>query len=99
MTATADSSIPTKVLSIDHTFFVFILHFFSFLFDICKSGNLFRKYVKMNIFLLSTVIYPKINMFRQFHLCNNLLMHIRQNTDFPQQKRQQLPSAEVNIEG
>ena len=32
-------------------------------------------------------------------LGNNLLMHITENTDFSQQKPQQLPTAEVNFEG
>ena len=34
-------------------------------------------------------------LLRQFCIGNNLLMQIRENTDFPQQ----LPSAEANFEG
>ena len=38
-------------------------------------------------------------MLRQFCLGNNLQTNIKENTDFPQQKPQQLPNAEVNFEG
>ena len=38
-------------------------------------------------------------LLRQFHCGNDLLTHIRENTDFLQQKPQQLPSAEGNFEG
>ena len=38
-------------------------------------------------------------MLRQFCFVNDLLKHIRENTDFPQQKSQQLLSAEANFEG
>ena len=38
-------------------------------------------------------------MFRRFCFVNDLLKHIRENTDFPQQKSQQLQSAEANFEG
>ena len=38
-------------------------------------------------------------MLRQFCLGNNLRTNIKENTDFPQQKPQQLPNAEVNFEG
>ena len=38
-------------------------------------------------------------LLRQFCLDNKLQMHIKENTDFPQQKPQQLPNAEVNFEG
>ena len=38
-------------------------------------------------------------LLRQFRLSNNLLMHIRENTDFLQQKHQQLLSAKGNFEG
>ena len=62
----ADSSIPTKVLSIDHSFFRFFLqfslHFFPFIIHNCNFGSLFRKDIKMKIFLLFTIINPKINM-------------------------------------
>ena len=53
----------------------------------------------MKIFLLFTIVYPKINKFlRQFCLGNNLPTHIRENTNFHQQKPRQLPSAEANFE-
>ena len=38
-------------------------------------------------------------MLRQFCLCNNLQTNINENTDFPQQKPQQLSNAEVNFKG
>ena len=38
-------------------------------------------------------------LLRQFCLGNNLLTQIRENPDFPQQKPQQLPSADTNFEG
>ena len=38
MTASADSSVPTKVLSYDPTFFVFFLPFFPFIIDIVCKG-------------------------------------------------------------
>ena len=37
-------------------------------------------------------------LLRQFCLCNNLPMHIRENTDFPRQKPRQLPNAEANFQ-
>ena len=61
MTAPADSFFPTKVLSI-HQFFCFFLRFFSFIIDNCNCESLFRKGIRMKIFLLFTIIYPKINM-------------------------------------
>ena len=62
-----------------------------------KKKNLFRKGIKMKIFLLFTIIYPKINMNAVKTIClsNNLPMHIRENTDF----LRQLPSAKANFEG
>ena len=36
---------------------------------------------------------------KMFCLCNNLLMHINENTDFLRQKPQQLPSAKANFKG
>ena len=44
--------------------------------------------VKIEDFLLVTIIYPKINimLLRQFFLGNNLLMCTRENADFPWQK-------------
>ena len=52
-------------------------------------------------FLLFTIIYPKINMNVVMAIClgNNLSTHIRENTDFPRQKPQQLPIAEANFGG
>ena len=38
-------------------------------------------------------------MLRQFYLSNNLQTNIKENTDFPQQKPQQLSNAEVNFKG
>ena len=38
-------------------------------------------------------------LLRQFCLGNNLPTHIRENTDFPLQKPQQLLSAKANFEG
>ena len=35
----------------------------------------------------------------QFRVSKNLLMHIREDIDFPWQKPWQLPSAEANLEG
>ena len=50
MTTPADSSIPTKVSSIDHTFFVFSF-IFSFIVDNCNYGSLLRKCQKKEDFL------------------------------------------------
>ena len=95
MTASADSSIPTKVLSTDHTFFVF-LYFFPFIIDNCR--NFAKNDIKIKIFF--TIIDPRINMLLgQFCLGNNLPTHIRENTDFPWQKPWQLPSAQANFKG
>ena len=52
----------SKVLSIDHIFFVFSFIFFSFIIDKWNYGSLFRKGIKMKIFLLFTIIYPKMKM-------------------------------------
>ena len=60
MTTPADSSVPTKVLSIDHSFLVLPL-FFLFIIDNDNYGSLFRNGIKMKIILLFTIIYPKIN--------------------------------------
>ena len=38
-------------------------------------------------------------LLRQFCLGNNLPAHIRENTDFLQQKPQQLLSVEANVKG
>ena len=45
MVAPADSSIPTKDLSIDP----FFLHFFPFIIDNYSYGSLFSKCIKINI--------------------------------------------------
>ena len=76
----------SKVLSIDHTFVCFFLNFFPFIIDNCHYGSLLRKGIKMNIFLVFTLIYPNISMMvRQSPLDNHLPTHIRENTDFPRQ--------------
>ena len=62
MTLPADSSVPTKVLSIDHTLFVFSFIFFPFIIDNCNYWSLLREYIKMKIFLLFSIVYPKSNM-------------------------------------
>ena len=61
MNAPAYSSVPTKVLSIDHTFFDFF-SIFSFIVNNCNCRIVFRKGFKINIFLLFTIIYSKINI-------------------------------------
>ena len=59
----ANSSYSTKVSSIDHTFFrVFFSHFFPFIIDNYNWGSLFRKGIKMKIYLLFTIICPKLNI-------------------------------------
>ena len=59
MTTPAESSVPTKVLSIGHTSFVFSIIFFLFslmiaITRVCSEG--------VKIFLIFMIIYPKINM-------------------------------------
>ena len=44
------------------TLFSFFLHFFPFYIDNCNYKTLFRKGIKMRIFLLFTIIYPNVNM-------------------------------------
>ena len=61
ITAPVDYSIPAKVLPIHHSC-LFFLHFFPFIIDNCNYGSLFRKVIKMKIFLLFPIIYPKIIM-------------------------------------
>ena len=61
ITAPADCSIPTKVLSIDHTFLIFPL-FFLFIIINCNYGSSFRKCINRNVFLCFTVVYPKNSM-------------------------------------
>ena len=41
MNAPTDSSVPTKILFIDHIFFRFFLYFFLFIIDHCNHGSLF----------------------------------------------------------
>ena len=65
MTAPADSFFPTKVLSI-HQFFCFFLRFFPFIIDNYNCESLFRKGIRMKIFLLFTIIYPKMNVADEF---------------------------------
>ena len=62
MAAPVDSSVLTKVLSTDHTFFNFSFIFCPFIIYHCNYGSLFRKDIKMKIFLHFTIIYPKINL-------------------------------------
>ena len=50
-----------KNFSMDH-FFRFFLLFFPFNIDNCKYGSLFRKCIKMKVYLLFTIIYPKTTM-------------------------------------
>ena len=98
MTAPADSSIPPKVLFVDHTF-CFFLHFcFPFIIDNCNYGNLPTKCLKMKMFLLFPIVYSTYMLLRQFCLSNNLPTHIKENIDFFQQKSQQLLSDKANFE-
>ena len=57
MTAPADSSVPR--------FYPLITHFpfCPFIIDNCNYGSLFRNGIKMKIFILFTIVYPKINMY------------------------------------
>ena len=83
MTAPLDSSVPTKVLSTDHTFSFFSFILFLLLLIIAIMGVCSRKCLKLKIFSLFTILYSKINVnLRQFRLGNYLPMHIRENTDF-----------------
>ena len=61
MTDPTDSSVSTKVLSIDHTLLVFFFIFFLFFTDNCNYGSLFRKDIKIKDFLLFTIIYSISN--------------------------------------
>ena len=61
MTAPADCLISTKVLFSDHTF-SFFPSFYPFLTDNCNYGSFFREGIKMKIFSLLTIVYPKINI-------------------------------------
>ena len=60
ITAPADSSVPSKVFPLILCF-CFFLHFFPFIIiDNCHYRSLFRKGIKMKIFLLFTIIYSNI---------------------------------------
>ena len=93
MTAPADSSVSTKVLSIDH--FSCLLHLFLFITDNCNYGRVFRKGTKKIFYFLQKFIEKLTCM-----LLRKLLpTHIRENTDFPRLSRRQLPRAKANFEG
>ena len=59
MTAPADSIVPTKALSIDHTFLVLSFIFFLILLIIAIMGK-GGEGIKKAMFLLFTIIYQKI---------------------------------------
>ena len=61
MTLPADSSVPTKVLSIDHSLFIFSIIFLHLLFDNCNYWGWLKKSIKMKIFLLFSIAYAKMN--------------------------------------
>ena len=61
MAASADSSAPPKVLSIDHSFFVLSFIFFPFII-MGIMGVIFRNSTIMKMFLLFAITYQKINM-------------------------------------
>ena len=44
------------------TFCLFFLHFFRFIIDNSNYGSLFRKCIKIKLFLFFTIFYPKIEM-------------------------------------
>ena len=90
LTLLADSSVPTKVLFIEHSFFFFCLFFFLFLFGNCNYGNLLRKGIKIKIFLLFTIIYPKINI-----KVVRTILPWQQFADAPQ-KKHRFPSAKAS---
>ena len=98
MTAPADSSVPTKNQFIYHTLFLLPFIFFFFF---CNYGNLLGKCLKMNLFLLFTMVYSKLTymLLRQFRLGSNLPTHIKENIDFLPQKPRKLSSAKANFEG
>ena len=62
MTASADSYVPTKVLSYDHTLFLYFPSYVAFIIDNYNYWSLLRKCLGMKIFLLFTTIYSKSNM-------------------------------------
>ena len=98
MTAPTDSSVPTKNQFIYHTLFLLPFIFFFFF---CNYGNLRGKCLKMNLFLLFTMVYSKLTymLLRQFRLGSNLPTHIKENIDFLPQKPRKLSSAKANFEG
>ena len=60
--------------------FLFFLHFSLNLW--LKLWEFIQKgYKNEDLFTFFTIIYPKMIYLRQFHLSNNLLMHIREDTD------------------
>ena len=61
MTAPADSSVPTKVLFIDHTSF-FFPSFYPLITDNCNYESLFIGGIKKIFFSLLTIIHSKIDM-------------------------------------
>ena len=79
VTAPADSSVPTKVLSIDHTLFIFFPLFFCFIVDNFNYGSLLRK-CKNEDFLTFYINVVKVVLAQQ------LPTHIKENTDFLWQK-------------
>ena len=84
MTAPTDSSVPTKVLSIDHTFsFIFLL----LLLIIAIMVFTQKKYKNENFFTFcnSFLLFTYI-LLRQFHHSNNLPTHIKENANFLWQK-------------
>lgn len=63
MTVPADSLVPPKVLFIGHNFFMFFFIFFLFFFSLLIIAiiGVSSESIKINIFLLFTIIDPKIN--------------------------------------
>ena len=61
ITTPADSSVPTKLLFIDDTLFLFSFIFFSFIIDNCDYGSLLTKeygsLLKIKIILLFTTVF------------------------------------------
>ena len=62
LTALADSSFLTEVLSTDHTLFAFSFIFFLLLFIIAVMGVYKFKSLEMQMFLIFAIVYSKINM-------------------------------------
>ena len=54
------------------------------LYNTCtRKKNLFRESIKMKIFLLFTIIFPKIDMNVVKTISSNLLTYIREKKRFP----------------